>query len=81
MNDTLLAEAGAYASIIERFRGGKSEHNMYSLEAYTKKSGEDLNRTVKALVELGFLEVIGESYKIPMLYREGLSVTQGKAFS
>jgi hypothetical protein len=32
---------------------------------------------------MGFLEEIvgSRSFKIPMLYREGLEVTQGKAFS
>jgi hypothetical protein len=33
------------------------------------------------LIETGFLEEIGSSYKVPMLYREGLEITQGKAFS
>jgi len=36
---------------------------------------------VKPLVEIGFLEELKDSYKIPMLYRDGLDVTQGKAFA
>jgi hypothetical protein len=31
VNDTLMAEAGIYASVIERFRDGKAEHNEASL--------------------------------------------------
>ena len=30
--------------------------------------------------DIGFLEAVGSNYKIPMLYRDGLGVTQGKAF-
>jgi hypothetical protein len=41
----------------------------------------DLTQAVRALEELGFLEKLGETYKIPSLYRDGLAVTQGKAFS
>lgn len=29
---------------------------------------------------MGFLEEIGDSFKVPMLYRDGLNITQGKAF-
>lgn len=32
-------------------------------------------------MELGFLEKVGNTYKVPILYREGLAITQGKAFS
>lgn len=32
------------------------------------------------LREIGFLELIGQNYKVPMLYRSGLSITQGRAF-
>jgi hypothetical protein len=31
-------------------------------------------------MDLGFLEQAGATYKIPMLYRDGLRITQGKAF-
>jgi hypothetical protein len=30
---------------------------------------------------MGFLEEKGSSFKVPMLYRDGLRITQGKAFS
>jgi hypothetical protein len=29
----------------------------------------------------GFLEKIGATWKVPMLYRDGLEITQGKAFA
>jgi hypothetical protein len=31
-------------------------------------------------VEIGFIEEIKTSWKVPMLYRDGLEITQGKAF-
>jgi hypothetical protein len=82
VEDTLLAEAGPrIASLIERFRGAKAEHNRQTLAAVLGLEGDDLEAAVRQLVELGFLEVIGTSWKVPMLYRDGLDVTQGKAFS
>lgn len=80
VEDTLLAEAGEYAQVIERFRDGKSEHNEASLSTTLHADGEQLKKTIKILLQIGFLEKVGETYKIPMLYRDGLSITQGKAF-
>jgi hypothetical protein len=37
--------------------------------------------TIKPLLEMELLGESGETFKIPMLYREGLEITQGKAFS
>ena len=76
--DTLLAEAGADAVLIEPFRNGKSEHNN---ETLAELLGENSTSKVEVLKTLGFLEPIGSNYKIPMLYRGGLNITQGKAFS
>ena len=79
VDDTLLAEAGTLAEIIELFKDGQSEHNLATL-------GEVLNGTeysrsiIRALVEMGFLEEVADNFKIPMLYRYGLNITQGKAF-
>lgn len=36
---------------------------------------------IRPLVDIGFLEEFMDSYKIPSLYREGLQITQGKAFT
>ena len=53
---------------------------MESLAKLLKVEIDDVSKAIKPLKELGFLEEIGESYKIPMLYRGGLDITQGKAF-
>jgi hypothetical protein len=81
VEDTLFAEAGEYVSLIHKFEGQKSEHNLSSLGALLEKEGEHLGLSIKHLEEIGFLEKIGQSYKVPMLYREGLSIIQGKAFN
>jgi hypothetical protein len=80
VEDTLLAEAGNMSAYIERFRDGKAEHNETSLGRTLKQRGDELHSTIKFLTDIGFLEQVGSSYKIPMLYRDGLSITQGKAF-
>jgi hypothetical protein len=81
VEDTLLAEAGEYAPLVERFRSGKTEHNMSSLADQLGLTDPEAADAVKVLVELGFLERVGESFKVPMLYRDGLGLTQGKAFA
>jgi hypothetical protein len=78
VEDTLLAEAGDAANDIELFRRGKAEHNAESLG---KVLGERWEEKVGLLQQLGFLEAIGSNYKIPMIYRSGLEITQGKAFA
>jgi hypothetical protein len=80
VNDTLLAEAKSRAPIVEKFRGGKSEHNEESIVVLLKSDRTVCRSAIKSLVEIGFLEEVGWNYKIPMLYRNGLEVTQGKAF-
>jgi hypothetical protein len=81
VEDTLLAEAGNYAPLIERFRDGRAEHNDESLSTALGVPLDDVRSTIKPLLELGFLEQTGTTYKVPMLYRGGLSITQGKAFA
>lgn len=77
VEDTLLAEAADLSPMIERFRNGKSEHNVASIAEAVGDSNPEI---VKRLRNIGFLESVGSNYKIPMLYRSGLAVTQGKAF-
>lgn len=77
VQDTLLAEAGEHAHLIEKFRDGKAEHNAQSLGELL---GPDSVAATKVLQTLGFLEQTGTTYKIPMLYRSGLNITQGRAF-
>ena len=82
VEDTLLAEAGGnLASYIERFRDGKAEHNERSLATMLGLETKQISEVLKALLQVGFLEEIGSTYKVPMLYRDGLSITQGKAFT
>jgi hypothetical protein len=80
VEDTLLAEAGDAAPIIERFRGGKSEYDDASLAAILGAPIANIATAVKPLVDIGFLEPVGGTYKVPMLYRDGLEIIQGKAF-
>jgi hypothetical protein len=83
VQDTLLAENEELAPTIERFRSGKAEHNEGSLATLLNVPDAEVRIRIKPLLEMGFLEEIGgtsRSFKIPMLYREGLEVTQGKAF-
>jgi hypothetical protein len=80
VQDTLLAEAGVYAPLIDRFRDGKAEHNTDSLSYLLELDQNTVRSTIKPLLDIGFLEDIKDTYKVPTLYREGLNITQGKAF-
>jgi hypothetical protein len=81
VNDTLLAEAADLAPTIELFRDGKAEHNVNSLAQVLGVPENEVRSKIKPLVELGFLEEISDTFKVPMLYRGGLEITQGKAFA
>lgn len=80
VQDTLLAEAGVYAPLIERFRDGKAEHNTESLALLLEREPSAVRSTIQPLMDIGFLEDIKDTYKVPTLYRDGLNITQGKAF-
>lgn len=80
VQDTLLAEAEELIPMIEAFRDGKSEHNAETLKA-TIGPVDNFGLVIQSLVDIGFLEEFGSNHKIPMLYRDGLKVRQGKAFS
>lgn len=81
VNDTLFAEAGESAvAAIGKFRGGKAEHNIQSIASLFGTSVEQARADATPLVAIGFLEVIKDSYKVPSLFREGMKITQGKAF-
>ena len=81
VNDTLLAEAREQSRIIRKFKAGKAEQNKESIARTLNVSKADVASFIQPLLELGFLEDIGGSYKVPSLYREGLQITQGKAFA
>jgi len=78
VQDTLLAEAYNFSAAIEAFRSGKSEHSHNTLKRLLEPHGE-YEHLLRGLVEMGFLEKFGASFKVPMLYRDGLKITQGKA--
>lgn len=79
--DTLFAEAGpGTTSLIEKFRSGKAEHNRESLSKLLNLGGDDLQRAIELLKQVGFLEELPASWKVPMLYRGGLKIRMGKAF-
>jgi hypothetical protein len=80
VQDTLIAEAGAAAPLIEKFREAKAEQNVASLSRLLAVDTGHIKAIVKPLVELGFLEELTDSYKVPSLYRDGLAITQGKAY-
>jgi hypothetical protein len=82
VEDTLLAESAAdTARLIEKFRKSKSEHNLETLSSTLGLKAEQLEAAIRQLVEVGFLEGLRASWKVPMLYRDGLEVRQGKAFA
>jgi hypothetical protein len=80
VDDTIFAEAGHAVELIEKFRGGKAEHNIDSLASLFGVSIEQAKNVVTPLVAIGFLEVIKDSFKVPSIFREGMKITQGKAF-
>lgn len=80
VEDTLIAEAGEFSYLIEKFRNGKAEHNETTVGDVLGRSGEELMRSIQFLRDIGFLEAVGSSYKIPIIYQDGLNITQGKAF-
>lgn len=80
VQDTLLAESGDFATFISAFTNSKSEHNNETIAETLNLSGKELEEIITELVAIGFLEKIGSNYKIPMLYRSGLRIIQGKAF-
>lgn len=81
VEDTLQAEFPNLQLYFELFRGGKAEQNRESLALLLGGDGAELQTAIDLLVRCGFLERIGESWKVPMLYRDGLDITQGKAFA
>jgi len=81
VQDTLLAESGEYAFSIEAFKNGKAEHNDATVAATLSVTRAELTEIVTELEAIGFLEKVGRFYKIPLLYRSGLKITQGRAFA
>ena len=74
---TLIAENPELDTAIRAFRGQKAEQNMDTMELLL---GASAATTVEQLVRIGFLEKLVGSWKVPMLYRDGLDIVQGAAF-
>ncbi|ADU36219.1 P-loop ATPase, Sll1717 family [Variovorax paradoxus] len=74
---SLIAENPGLESSIRAFQRGKAEHNGETLK---KLLGPEWDKIVEDLQRIGFVERVGDSWKIPQLYRSGLEITQGAAF-
>src|SRR5690606_8005497 len=74
---TLLAENPELEIIIRKFQNQKSEQNAETLAALL---GDDWLQKVEQLARIGFLEKLPESWKIPIIYRDGLSIVQSAEF-
>lgn len=74
---TLIAENPDLEKYIVAFKKQKAEQNSETLESLL---GEDWVRISDRLVRIGFLEKTGSSWKVPIMYRDGLEITQGAAF-
>jgi hypothetical protein len=81
VEDTLLAEASReVAVLIEAFRDSKAEHNDDSVARLFGVEKAQARSFAKVLMDVGFFEQSDTSYKIPILYRDGLNISRGKAF-
>lgn len=74
---SLIAENPHLEKAIRAFEKGKAEHNSGSLRTLL---GDDWEHAVSKLERIGFVERLSDSWKIPMIYRDGLLITQGAAF-
>lgn len=73
---TLIAENPELEKAIRAFTNQKAEQDSTTL---TKLLGAD-QALIEHLVRIGFLEKLASSWKVPMLYRDGLDILQGAAF-
>jgi len=84
MEQTLYAEFPLLKPYMEFLRGDKAEHSPQTLMAKWGLSLTQTMETLRKLIDVGFIEVIGVTpnlrYKIPFLYRPYLDIIQGKAF-
>lgn len=73
----LFAEYPELRPYILKFKEGNAEHNNKTLR---KILGNKWKEIVRELTNIGFLEELHTTWKIPFIYRGGLNVRQGKAF-
>lgn len=81
VDDTLLAEVSEDVKVLIRaFKGKKSEQNDETISKLFNVDIWEASRFAKTLIDIGLFEDKNGFYKIPILYREGLSIVNGKAF-
>ena len=82
VQDTIIAEASKEVAVcIQALRDGKAEHNESSLSKALGLKPKDARPIIEVMMELGLLEPKGATYRVPILYRKGLNIKLGKAFS
>ena len=81
VNDTLFAENKKLAGNIRAFKGEKAEQTRETIALILRKKGTAVDEVIGALMEVGFVQEVGSSFRISMLYRAGLQIKQGKAFT
>lgn len=82
VEDSILAEASKEIAVcVEALRYGKAEHNGKSLSTAFGIEEAHLQPFVRVLMDLRFLEELKGTYKVSILYREGLNIRLGKAFA
>ena len=81
VEDTLMAEYGNdVKTAIKAFRNSKSEHTEKTLSVLFKSPDPlQINLIAQILHDIGFLEQIGDTYRVPLIYRPALNITKGKA--
>lgn len=81
VDDTLFAEVSEDVKrLIGAFKGKKSEQNDVSISKLFNVDIGEASRYAKTLIDIGLFEEKNGFYKIPILYREGLNIVNGKAF-
>jgi hypothetical protein len=78
----LFAEYPICRPWLEQLRGGKSQYTLQTLSGLWQTNKDETTRRAQALVEIGFwLKEKPETpeFWIPVIYRDGLEITQGKA--
>ncbi len=75
IEDTLLAEASKdFATLIKGFKDSQAKHNDGTIAKLFSIDATHAKIFAKTLIDIGFFEQVGESYRIPILYREGLNI-------
>lgn len=83
LEQTIYAEFPELRIFIEKLRGDKADHTLYTLSQKWSLSPSEALQIAKDLERIGFFEVKGESsaqtFKVPFMYRPYLEILQGSA--